>query len=86
MALAFRDEDVGFGAFVRERVPRLLRTAPGAIERRAKGYRMVVTANDIELVARGFSLATASFSTAARNAAPAKKDTGQVVPLREAAQ
>jgi len=59
----------------------------GAIERRARGYRMVVTANDIDLVSRGFSLAAASFSTAAKNAAPARPaEGGQVVPLREAAQ
>jgi 2-keto-3-deoxy-L-rhamnonate aldolase RhmA len=58
-----------------------------AIERRARGYRMVVTANDIDLVSRGFALATSSFSTAARNAAPAKAtEAGQVIPLPEAAQ
>jgi hypothetical protein len=59
----------------------------GAIERRAKGYRMVVTANDIDLVSRGLALATAAFSTAARSAAPAEAAAAaRVIPLREAAQ
>jgi hypothetical protein len=58
----------------------------GAIERRGQGYRMVVTVNDIDLVSRGFNLATASFG-AARNAAPVEAPPApQPIPLREAAQ
>jgi hypothetical protein len=59
----------------------------GAIDRRTKGYRLVVTANDIELVSRGFNLATASFSAPSQAPAPAKPNqAAQVIPLREAAQ
>jgi 2-keto-3-deoxy-L-rhamnonate aldolase RhmA len=59
----------------------------GAMDRRTKGYRLVVTANDIELVSRGFNLATASFSARSQAPAPAKPNqAAQVVPLREAAQ
>ena len=58
-----------------------------AVERRAQGYRMVVTANDIDLVSRGFNLATASFGAPAqpRNALQAKPPAAPV-PLRQAAQ
>jgi 2-keto-3-deoxy-L-rhamnonate aldolase RhmA len=54
-----------------------------AIERRAQGYRMVVTANDIDLVSRGFNLATAAFSTAKASAA---SEHPAPVPLQKAAQ
>lgn len=59
----------------------------GAIERRARGYRMVVTANDIDLVSRGFNLASASFGAPSRQAPPvAGRNEARVIPLREAAQ
>ena len=52
--------------------------AEAARRRRAQGYRMVVTANDIEMVAKGFNQATADFGRAegdapavTRTAAPA---------------
>jgi len=38
-----------------------------AIERRREGYALVVVANDIDLVARGFSAAMKEFSAAARS-------------------
>ena len=58
----------------------------GAIERRAKGYRMVVTANDIDVVSRGFNLATASFSAPSQALVAKPKEAAPIVPLREAAQ
>ena len=36
--------------------------AEAAIRRRAQGYRFIVTANDIEMIAAGFAHATASFA------------------------
>lgn len=58
-----------------------------AIDHRARGYRMVVIANDIDLVSRGFNLATASFSARAEASGPVKAPAdASVIPLREAAQ
>src|SRR3954453_9341322 len=59
----------------------------GAVDRRAQGYRMVVTANDIDLVSRGFNVATASFSAPAQPQAAAKVTApAPLIPLRQAAQ
>jgi 2-keto-3-deoxy-L-rhamnonate aldolase RhmA len=58
-----------------------------AIERRAQGYRMVVTTNDIDLVSRGFNLATATFGAPSQApAAVEPKPAPRPIPLREAAQ
>lgn len=60
-----------------------------AIERRAQGYRMVVTANDIDLVSRGFNLAAATYSTAkAHSTAKAQAASDRPAParVRKAAQ
>lgn len=58
-----------------------------AVERRAQGYRMVVTANDIDLVSRGFNLATASFGASARAPKAVEPEVASnPIPLRQAAQ
>jgi 2-keto-3-deoxy-L-rhamnonate aldolase RhmA len=56
-----------------------------AVDRRAQGYRMVVTVNDIDLVSRGFNLATAAFATSRGPAAPVAEPAAPI-PLRKAAQ
>jgi 2-dehydro-3-deoxyglucarate aldolase/4-hydroxy-2-oxoheptanedioate aldolase len=56
-----------------------------AVERRSQGYRMVVTANDIDVMARGFNLATSGFAHA-RATAPAEPEPAAPVPLQRAAQ
>jgi 2-keto-3-deoxy-L-rhamnonate aldolase RhmA len=51
--------------------------AEAAIRRRAQGYRMVVTANDMDVLASGFNRATAAFDrkeTAAIEAQPPSSD------------
>jgi 2-keto-3-deoxy-L-rhamnonate aldolase RhmA len=61
-------------------------TMEAAIDRRAQGYRMVVTANDIDLVSRGLNLATATFGAAAQPRPAAESNASTSIPLRQAAQ
>ena len=56
-----------------------------AIARRAQGYRMVVTANDIDLVSRGLSLAASTFASAPRAVVEPAATTGPAA-LKEAAE
>lgn len=58
-----------------------------AVSRRAQGYRMVVLANDIDLVSRGFALATSSFASAPRVVTPVRASAAPTpLPLKEAAE
>lgn len=61
-------------------------TMESAIDRRAQGYRMVVTANDIDLVSRGLNLATATFGAAAQPQPAVESKASAPIPLRQAAQ
>lgn len=58
-----------------------------AIARRAQGYRMVVTANDIDLVSRGLARAASTFANAPRTAVEARSGPPPApIPLKEAAE
>ena len=57
-----------------------------AIARRAQGYRMVVTANDIELVSRGLNLAASTFAAAPRTVVEVSRAPSAPIPLKEAAE
>ena len=54
----------------------------GARAKREKGYRMVVTANDMDVIGRGFAQATTGFAARAPAAPPSRPPPAETRPAK----